>query len=145
MTNSIPFNKWQDFYFKLENNLLLEQHILFALNALFKTLINFPLDYRIVIQFKIKFYNFHFRSISYIQIVKLTEFNDLSELFTEFWNLRDEEYLTLNPSHIVFTYKILKGDNQFIKASKLNRSRFLKENTEIFKGFNLPSTKDISK
>ena len=145
MTNSIPFNKWQDFYFKLENNLLLEHHILFALNALFKTLIKFPLDSRIVIQFKFKFYNFHFRSISYIQIVKLTEFNDLSELFTEFWNLRDEEYLTLNPSHIVFTYKILKGDNQFIKASKLNRSRFLKENTEIFKGFNLPSTKDISK
>lgn len=66
------------------------------------------------------------------------------EIFSEFWNIRDEDYLSLNPSHIVFTYKLL-DNNQIIKSSKINRSIILKEkqNSFNFKGYNLPATMDF--
>jgi hypothetical protein len=69
----------------------------------------------------------------------------LFEIFSEFWNIRDEDYLSLNPSHIVFTYKLL-DNNEIIKTSKINRSIRLKEkpNSFKFKGYNLPTTMDFT-
>jgi len=65
----------------------------------------------------------------------------------EFWNLRDQDYLSINPSHIVFTYKIIDNNNNIIKSNKINRSITLKEtiNTINFKGYNLPTTMDYLK
>lgn len=153
MTNLLTLNKWHDYYYKLDNNLLFEEHIISALTSLFNKLDNpslFPLkrwsDSIIIIQFKIKFDSNQFRSVSYLQIVKLTEFKDLLEIFIEFWNIRDQDYMSLNPSHIVFTYKIISKDNEIIKTSKLNRSKLIKDETKTFnfKGYNLPSTMDFS-
>lgn len=76
-TNKFTYNKWIDDYFKLENNLLSRHHIISGLNSLFNNLSNLSLDQIILIQFKIKFDN-QFRSVSYLQTVKLREFNELS-------------------------------------------------------------------
>ena len=79
--------------------------------------------------------------------MNLTEFKDLLEIFIEFWNIRDQDYISLNPSHIIFTYKIIEQDNGIIKTSKINRSKSITDNTKTinFKGLNLPATMDFTK
>jgi hypothetical protein len=146
MTNLLTLNKWHDYYYKLDNKYLSEHHIISALTSLFKMFDNLSLDTIILIQFKIKFDNNQFRSVSYLQTVRLTEFKELLEVFIKLWNLKDQDYISLNPSHIVFTYKILSTDNEIIKTSKLNRSKSIKDNTKTFnfKGYNLPCTMDFS-
>lgn len=150
MTNILTVNKWQDYYYKLDNKLLDNHHIISALNSLFKYLdflSTFDSEPIIIIQFKIKLDNNQFRSISYLQTVKRSEIEDLLEIFIEFWNLRDPDYFSLIPSHIVFTYKIVVTNKEEIKTSKLNRSKTITENPNLFKfkGFNLPCTMDYLK
>lgn len=85
---SNKLHKWQDFYFKLESQLITDNSISQSLELLFKKIIselvkvNYK-DYFILIQFKIKINN-SFRSISYLQTIKLDEFIDLEDIFIEF-------------------------------------------------------------
>lgn len=67
-TNKIIFNKWIDYYYKLDNQLLSQHHIFSALNLFFENFLNLSLDQIILIQFKIKFDN-QFRSVSYLQTI----------------------------------------------------------------------------
>jgi hypothetical protein len=100
-------------------------------------------DNLILIQFKIKLLNNSYRSISYLQTVNFNDLNDLTDIFIEFWSLRDEDYISLNPSHIVYTYKIINDHNNII-TTKINRSKSIKSSDFIkFKGFNLPNTMDF--
>jgi DNA polymerase type B, organellar and viral len=100
-------------------------------------------DNLILIQFKIKLLNNSYRSISYLQTVNFNDLNDLIDIFIEFWSLRDEDYISLNPSHIVYTYKIINDHNNII-TTKINRSKSIKSSDFIkFKGFNLPNTMDF--
>lgn len=81
----ITFNKWQDFYYKLDNKILESHHITSALTCLYKQINNhISFDPIIIIQFKIKFDINQIRSVSFVQTIKLSEFNDLSLIFIEF-------------------------------------------------------------
>lgn len=105
-------------------------------------------DTSILIQFKIKIDKNNYRSISYLQTVKLNDLKDLTDVFTEFWNLRDEDYTSLTPTHIVFSYKYLNDTLKYgsLISSKFNRDKSLNNKKSInFKGFNLPNTMDFSK
>src|SRR5271168_531804 len=139
--NTISFNKWHDFYFKLESQLLSDKLKCELENK----------DPLILIQFKIKIDNNNNRSISFLQTVKFDELDDLIDIFTEFWNLRDEDYTSLSPSHIIYTYKIVKSPSGeegtgSIQTSKFNRDESINTSPSIkFKGFNLPCTMDFSK
>jgi hypothetical protein len=64
------FNKWHDYFLKLENNLLSIHHSFTALNSGFEILLSLSLDQIILIQFNFKFEN-QFRSVSYLQTIKL--------------------------------------------------------------------------
>ena len=83
----ITFNKWQDYSYKLENQILESHHIRCALTSLIKHInnnISFDFDPIIIIQFKIKFDTNQIRSVSFVQTVKFSEFNDLILIFIEF-------------------------------------------------------------
>lgn len=138
-------NRWIDFYFKLENQWLSQDQIHFALNDLFSLFNKLALNTIILIQFKIKYDGNQFRSISYLQTIKLSEFSELLEIFTEFWSIRDQDYLSLSPSHIVFTYKVLEM-NTIITKSKINKSKLIIDTKNLFnfKGYNLPATMDFT-
>jgi|SRR5271168_55592 len=151
--NTISFNKWHDFYFKLESQLLSDKLINHSLTLLWDKL-KCELENKdplILIQFKIKIDNNNNRSISFLQTVKFDELDDLIDIFTEFWNLRDEDYTSLSPSHIIYTYKIVKSPSGeegtgSIQTSKFNRDESINTSPSIkFKGFNLPCTMDFSK
>jgi len=86
-----------------------------------------------------------------LQTVKLEEFNDLRDIFIEFWNLRDEDYKSLSLSHIVYSYKIFDSSivgpgDVSLTSSKFNRDKSINTIPSIkFKGFNLTNTMDFSK
>ena len=62
-----------------------------------------------LVQYKIKIDDKTFRSISFLQTVKVSEFNELLEIFKEFWNVQGIEYNYDYPQidSIIFTYRIL--------------------------------------
>lgn len=83
----IKFNKWEDFYYELDALILGRLHIERAVTSLYKFLkLHYVLepDYLILIQFKVKLDQNQIRSISYLQMVKFSEFNELLEIFIEF-------------------------------------------------------------
>jgi hypothetical protein len=69
-TQKIILNKWTDFYYKLDVQIITNIQILNALDSLFKSFSNIPKESIILIQFKIKIENNQFRSISYLQSIK---------------------------------------------------------------------------
>ena len=139
MTNkfspNIIYNKWIDFYYKIDSPLLMEINIFNAVTSLFSNFNNISNNSIILIQLKVKIEN-NYRSISYLQIIKIFQLNELIEIFIEFWNLRDEDYINLNISDIILTYKIIESN---IDITKLNKSRDLIKDNNIlfnFKGYN---------
>ena len=123
-------NKWQDFNFNLvnqgsliNNNLIIESLKLLWDKIEYERILDNK-DNLILIQFKIKLLNSSYRSISYLQTVKFNDFNDLSDIFIELWSLRDEDYTSLNPSHIVYAYKIINDPSyKIIITTKINKSK----------------------
>lgn len=115
MTKINIFNKWLDYHYDLDNKILSDNQIANAINSLFESFVDISLETYISIQFKIKLTNNQYRSVSYLQTVKLTEKEDLIEIFSEFWNLRDQDYLSLNPAYIIFTYKLIDSTNGIVK------------------------------
>jgi len=95
-------------------------------------------EYFIIIQFKIKIDNNNIRSISYLQTIKLKEYNDLIDIFIYFWNIKRSYYISIPVIDIIFTYRIMSNNNGIITSSKFN---IKKENKNIihFKGYNLPN------
>jgi hypothetical protein len=149
MKNFTIINKWIDYHYNLNNKLLSSIQINLSINDLFKNFIELSQNTFISIQFKIEFNNNQYRSVSFLQTVKLTEKEDLIENFIEFWDIRDQDYISLNPSIIIYTYKLISENNGIIVTSRLNRSKSIileKESKDsfIFKGYNLPSTMDFT-
>lgn len=143
-TNNIIFNKWTDFYYELDPQIITKNKIIAALSKLYSELNQLSNDLTILIQFKIKIDNNNFRSISYLQSINIDQFNELKDIFIEFWNFKDEDYISLKASHIIFTYKIINPNFYKIKP-KINRTKLLYDNTINFKGYNLPNTMDYHK
>lgn len=88
MKNNIVFNKWNDYYYKINNQILTHQHIAASLRSLFTSLVlvnsNTPKISYILIQFKIKIDDYNIRSISYVQTVIIDQLEDLIDIFIEF-------------------------------------------------------------
>lgn len=157
-------NKWKDFHYKLSSNLLSDNQISLALDY-FKSLILLPIitnkktkssDLKLLILFKINTKNHQLRTISYMQTIELKDYSDLYLLFTEFWNLKNEDYHLAELNEIIFTYKIINV-NLFTKilhspiptggkSTNISPSipNFKKQETLNFGGYNLPSTMDIN-
>ena len=58
-------------------------------------------------------------SISYMQTLGIGEFNQLYEIFSEYWNLKTEDYYLAAISEIFFTYKIVdSSNNNYILPNK---------------------------
>lgn len=145
------FNKWQSYYYELNNELLSKLQIGNSLNVLFsrfKELTSSTVtDLAVSIQFKVKI-NDNIRSVSYLQTISLSKaeaVEDLIEVFNEFLGLRDQDYILSNPSHIIYTYKLIDPSPIIIKE-KINRSIAIKKDSHSFnfKGFNLCTTMDFS-
>lgn len=115
---------------------------------------------KLLIIFKIKTINQQRRTISYLQTLRISEFNQLYEIFSEYWNLKTEDYYLAAISEITFTYKIVdKTTNNYNELpSKLLRvedkvkniidakGNKISNNLNYFKfgGFNLPLTMDFT-
>ena len=147
MKNITTLNKWFDYHYNLTNAILSNEQIKLAVNSLFENFSCLSQDTFISIQFKIKSDKNEYKSVSYLQTVKLIERENLIDIFNEFWNLRNQDYLSLNPSYIIFTYKLNDSTKGIVQKTKLNRNILSIEdtkNTLNFKGFNLPSTIDFT-
>jgi hypothetical protein len=149
--NHYTYNKWYSYYFTLDRVALIilnEKCLSLALKSLWNNLQEtFDSNTLISIQFKVRYEIGVYRSLSYIQTVKLNEYEELLELFIEFLNLKDEEYISLKPNSIVFTFQLLSPDNGIITSSKINRRKSQQSSniqTFNFKGWNLPNTMDYS-
>lgn len=192
-TNKITLNKWSDFKFQLNYQILTNSLILLALDTsnyhLLSELTSFSViapkgleftvegeaksglfiksphpsfedlkfqNYKLLILFKIKTVNQQIRTISYMQTIGIRDFKSLYQLFTEYWNLKTDEYHLGEISEIIFTYKIvdLSLMNYSIKNLKTN---IIKPELQVkgnissnagnkfkFGGFNLPSTMDFT-
>jgi len=147
----ITLNKWNDFYYGLYPQIITNIAITNAVVAFTDHLKNNNLskDSKILIQFKIKIEENNYRSISILQTINFNknEIDELIDVFIGFWEFRDEGYHCLNPSYIVFTFKILSDDlekeNIKIKFNKIKINESLK--TVNFKGYNLPYIMDYEK
>jgi hypothetical protein len=74
-----------DYYFKIDSIIIPDIHLKNALNKFYtEKIFNLDKDTTIVIQFKILIDEKTVRSISFLQTVKVTEFNELFEIFKEF-------------------------------------------------------------
>ena len=128
-------NKWIDFSYKIESQILTDKQISLALDSLnYQELL--PLlelynkdknkdknlnsveitnhiedNLKLLIIFKIKTVNQQRRTISYMQTLGIREFNQLHEIFSEYWNLKTEDYYLAAISEITFTYKIVYTNN----------------------------------
>jgi len=128
-------NKWIDFSYKIESQILTDKQISLALDSLnYQELL--PLlelynkdknkdknlnsveitnhiedNLKLLIILKIKTVNQQRRTISYMQTLGIREFNQLHEIFSEYWNLKTEDYYLAAISEITFTYKIVYTNN----------------------------------
>jgi DNA polymerase type B, organellar and viral len=146
MKKYTTINKWIDYYYNLENTIITNNSINLALFSLFHILNKLSANHYILIQFKIKTTSGHYRSISYVQTIKLSDFELLSETFIEFWNIKSEEYFLEKVSDIIFTYKILPLESD-INTSKMNKHYNIISESRgktTFFGYNLPNTMDFS-
>jgi len=102
----------------------------------------------ILIQFKVQCLNGDHYSISYVQIANKDELNIMSDIFNEFWDLKNEDYHKLELSKVIFSYKIL-SEKVNVNQSKLKRHtksvKLVKSEKFNYSGYNLPLTMDITK
>lgn len=148
----IKASKWQDFSFDLDNQILIDIHILRALNSFWtKKVSKMEKANSIQIQFKIQIAENVVRSVSYIQTVTINEKNKLFEIFKAFWEIRHDDYHVLSINSIIFTYRVVEPYSAEY-ATKISgpKNKLIsldnrKEASQNFLGFNLPSTMDLQK
>jgi hypothetical protein len=156
MTNNknLSFNKWLSFKYPVENNLFTKSTIKLSLLKFKEQVLNQYLlenpDHTLLILFKIKTANKQYRNISYLQTIKLSEFDVLEKLFQEYWDLKDEEYYLAPITDVIFPFKFIASEKQNPK-NKIPTKIIKVEDTKPkeykglkFSGFILPSTMDIT-
>jgi hypothetical protein len=86
-----------------------------------------------------------------MQTIELKDFSDLYLLFTEYWNLKSEDYYLAEVNEIIFTYKIVDqlSNNVNLKTKILPSIKHPsfpnpQQNIIKFGGYNLPTSMDIS-
>jgi len=156
MKNNYNFNKWEDFSYKLNSQLISDITIKDSLLQFYKIisslnedlLNNSNISFKLAIIFKIKTINNQYRSISHLQIINIEDFDKLIQLFIECWNIKAEEYYLAPHSHIIFTYNLLTDINITTKIDDSNilknKDKTNKIETFRFAGYNLPNTMDFT-
>ena len=103
-------NNWEDYYYKINSIIIPDLHLKNALENFHKDIImKLDKNTTIVIQFKILIDENIIRSISFLQTVKVYDYNELFDIFKEFWIVKGLEYNHDYPQidSIIFTYKKL--------------------------------------
>ncbi len=146
--NLLTINKWLQFNYTLDNKLLTKNNLINAFNQFCDEVI-FKLnkDQCVSIIFKIKIGDEYYRNISNIQNLNIDNYHSVLEIFIEYWNIKDNEYLSYNISEIYFMYKIniLNSKYKPIIKPQVSKPDIMKEKTNFLRlgGFNLPNTMDL--
>lgn len=149
INNNLTLNKWNDYNFNLDSQIITENLIKRSLSSLQSYIFSsstLPVSksLKLLILFKVKTINNQYRTISYMQTIDIKDFHLLNQLFIEYWHLKSEDYYLAEYSHIIYTYKILDVnlETKILKAEKLNKK--YKIDTFKFGGFLLPSSMDFT-
>jgi len=152
--NKIRNNIWTNYAINLKKPILTKKIIRESLQNFWRFVIIPALEgggcarvQHFLIQFKIEDYSGNIQSISYVQIVSKEDLNILSNIFSEFWDIKSEDYHSMSIKQIIFTYKIIPRDkeNLISKNKKLqNRKNLNIKTVKVskfkFSGHNLPCT-----
>ena len=148
-TQTFLINKWLEFIFNIENLILLEDHIINAINLFHEQVLSkLEQDTYILIIFRIKTSDNLIRNISTVHRIKNSDsdYEKLIENFTEFWNIKSSEYILYSISEIIFSSKIIDNSHNIIE-SKINSpisNRIEKmKNLLTLGGFNFPTTMNL--
>jgi hypothetical protein len=108
--NKTIVNKWLSFSVKVQSNLLTKSRLSYCFDTFWNTIIapNLNKNNAALVQFKVLFTDQRVRSISYIQSVDINSRDKLYENFNLMWELKDEEYHSLEIDSILFNYKLAK-------------------------------------
>jgi hypothetical protein len=105
--NILKIGVWNDYDKPLHNQFLINPMIEDSLYEFWENLAT-QLDekQKFHIQFKVKFYDNLYQSISYLQTADKNDYNDILSIFIEFWDLKSEEYKLKPVDSIIYNYKI---------------------------------------
>nr|YP_010130189.1 hypothetical protein KQ422_mgp109 [Clavaria fumosa]QPZ51091.1 hypothetical protein [Clavaria fumosa] len=144
-------NKWLNYYYELDNNLITEKNIKEAFNSFWIDKINtFKNDFIIVVQFKVKTTDNFYKSISHVQMDYIKNKENILNMFLSFWTIKYEGFYSSiredRYSFIVFNYKILSKDS--LVKPLIHKKELLKLNNSKLKnsninGYYLPNTMDF--
>lgn len=144
----ISLNKWYDYTYKINDQILLAEHIEYAVKNFWLQIVEQIEDYQyILIQFKLKTIESEYRTVSYVQTINKNDLDDLILIFKEYWNIRTDDYHILSIDSIIFTYKILTKQGKIGKTKIIPHNKILiqKNKPFSFSGISLPNTMDITK
>lgn len=132
------------FIYPLENEILTTFSLTQAFNKFRESIVLNKNEF-MFIQFKIKTSDNLYKSISYIQTVRISDFDELLQIFNEFWNLKSSDYHEILVKEVIFSYRRSTGIVHETKLIRPLKSEI--ENIPSFKygGFTLPLTMDITK
>lgn len=144
MTINNQINKWNDFYYKVESHIVTDNQITLALDS-FKVQELLPLlelyikdkdlksieniknlidNFKLLIIFKIKTNNQQIRTISYMQTLGIGEFNQLYEIFSEYWNLKTETIKYCDLDCVVLYQVINKFSDLIFKMFRIDLLKY---------------------
>nr|YP_009739474.1 DNA polymerase 2 [Tricholoma saponaceum]QIC20318.1 DNA polymerase 2 [Tricholoma saponaceum] len=147
-SNILNIGVWNDYYKPLQNQLLINLMIEGSLYEFWENIANHLDDkQKFHIQFKVKFNDDHYRSISYLQTADKNDYNDRLSIFIEFWDLKSEEYKLKPVVSITYNYKILSKTSEITQSKIISHKNITgdKKDSFSFSGYTkLPSTMDWS-
>lgn len=147
LIKTFKLNKWYEFRFSLQGNIILAQHIEVALREFWLKVVDYlDENYYIVIQFKLLTVDNEYRSISYLQTVNKNDLNRLTNNFIEYWLLRTDEYHQMAIDSIIFDYKLYQKSVKYAETNINKHQKVIIQQNKpiVFGGYKLPTNMDIT-
>lgn len=124
---------WSNFYPHTNNQLLTKELIKDNLNSFWLKVMNkLNKDQYILFLFRIHFENDIYITLNNIQKFNKTDFKELLDSYCKSVNTKNEKYLSLKISRIIFTYKIIPMNKLIITKSNIT---FSNKKLSIYKIF----------
>lgn len=103
-------------------------------------------DQLFLIQFKIVSIDGSNRSISFVQTLTKNDLASAILIFSEFWNLKQENYESLQIKDLLFIYRLIKPNSMISNRGLALSSKSINQKSPPFniKGYTLPSTMDLT-
>jgi DNA polymerase type B, organellar and viral len=155
----LQYNVWHDWSYDIDSFIFSE--VLF--NDIFykfgKNFSSLPRKDKLLVQLKWKIEGDIYRSISYIQSVSLSDFDELRDIFLSFIEIKSDEYKSFPLKAIIFSYKLLDSKieikkkiikPQIISQTNQEEENKMMEGKSLIKniyhegGYNLPNTMDLT-